>query len=117
LDNQEIIEEIRTYTGLPLGDIVSVFDAFALYVLGSYSENEKIKIPHFGEFYLKFDGDEITSLGREAKVTGFFSPSTELKRMVGQYEDVKQTGEYYNIDLIKKMKKKSKDALEKKIEE
>ena len=36
---------------------------------------------------IRFDGDEITSLGREAKVTGFFTPADELKKLVGQYED------------------------------
>ena len=115
--DQEIIEEIRTYTGLPLGDIVSVFEAFSFYVLGSYSENERIRVPNFGEFFIKFDGDEVTPLGREAKVTGFFTPSDCLKKMIGQYEDAKRTGEYYNIDLIKRMKQRSKDALEHRIEE
>lgn len=115
-EDVDIIEELRTYTGLPLSDIVKVFEGFSFYALSSYSEKEKIKIPYFGSFYLKFEGDEISPKGREAKVTGFFSPHDFLKRIVGQLEDAKESGEYHNIDVIKRLKRDSKDALEKKLD-
>lgn len=115
--DQEIIEELRTLTGYSLSEVTELFEYFALYALTAYSEGEKVSIPFFGDFHLKFDGDEVTDYGREAKVTGFFSPHAYLKKTIGEYEDVKGSGELYNIDIIQRLKKRSKHILDTKLNE
>lgn len=114
--DQEVIEELRTFTGLPLTDIIQVFEYFSLYVLTSYAENEKIKIPFFGEFNLTFNGiNKINT--EETLIEGTFNPHVFLQDTIKEYEKAKDTGEYYNISLIKKIKNKSKKILEKQLEE
>jgi hypothetical protein len=106
--DKEVIEEIRTYTGLGLADIVKVFEWFNLYALTSYSEGEEIRIPYYGKTLLK--------LKEDGELTGFFSPSKFLNDMIKGYEKAKKTGEYYNINLVKKLKNKSNEILEKQME-
>jgi len=87
--NTEIIEELRNISGLSIEQLTTAFKAFSVYTCLSYLGKEKISISFFGNFYLKYDGDELTPKGKEAKVTGFFSPAEDLKRLIGQIEDAK----------------------------
>lgn len=105
--DQEVLEELRIISGLNMEQVTEVLQAFSILVAMNYGEKEKIHIPFFGNFYLKYDGDEVTEEGREAKVTGFFSPHEFLKKVIGQIEDSKNGEDSFsNNPLIEELKKK-----------
>jgi tetrahydromethanopterin S-methyltransferase subunit G len=44
-------------------------------------------------------------MGREATVDAFYSPSDEVKRIIGQLVDIEETFDYTNLDTFKLLKK------------
>lgn len=117
--DQEIIEELRNLSGHSIESITEIFKFFSVYSCLCYINDEKIKIPFFGDFLLKYDGDEITAEGKEAQVTGFFSPHDELKRMVGQTEDAKNRNDkesYSTINVVDYLMNRLEDVIRREIE-
>ena len=99
-NDQHVIEELKTMLpSMPLNQIKDFFIAYQTYVAMAYSSKEQVYIPLFGEFKFNYEGDEETKDGKEAKVTGFFYPHKELRRMIGQIEDAKKSGD--PSDLLK----------------
>lgn len=102
----ETLEEIRILSGLPMEQVRAVFRAFVIYSAMNYSEKEKLHLPYVGNLYVKYLGDEVTDEGREAKVTGFFSPTEVFKKIVGQIEDSRNGEDNFSNNLLIQMLKK-----------
>lgn len=115
-----VIKELRALTGLKEGQIVSVFEALSnMYGVGNYYNNERIHLPLFGTFKLKFEGDEIENGLRKAQVTGFFTLHDSIKKNVGIIEDYKKTGNeklLLELDSFKNIVKDTKLALKNTLE-
>ena len=95
-EEKKVIQEIRALTGLNEKQISSVFLSLSFtYGMGNYFNGEKIVIPYFGEFKLKFEGDEVdeNTGKRKANVTGFFSLNEGIKKNIGIVEDFLKTGD------------------------
>jgi len=115
----KVIEELRKL--LPNYNDEMIMDflvAFHTYTALCYMEGEEVHFPLFGKFLIKYQGDEETSEGRKAKVSGFFSLHEELIRQVGQIEDAKRSGDvadYTKINVVSLyLENKLKKALEEK---
>jgi hypothetical protein len=100
----EIFEELRNISGIPIEQIVSVFNGLLTYATMAYLEKEKVFIPMLGEVFLKYQGEVVEGQQEKANVTGFFIPHDELRKIIGQLEDVKQGSDskkFLEVDIVK----------------
>jgi hypothetical protein len=100
-DDVAVVEELRVLSDLSYEAMSKFFVAFASLVLGNYSEGKKTHFPLLGDFTIKFIKDEISSTGKTAILNVSFSPDLFLRRIVGQFEDSRLTGDFSNSDLVK----------------
>lgn len=107
IQDEDFIREVHLYSGVPEADVLSVFEAVMIKVYMDLKEGKKLYYPYFGEFKVNHDGDELTNMGKEAKVSMFYSLHPQMKRLVGQISDEEKTGITKNdaIDLLMKITK------------
>ena len=88
-EERNTVELIRNLSRQNTSDINDFFKGLMLVTLMNYSEGESTIIPYFGKLKINYQGDEIKSEGRVAKLDVDFTPSPMLVRNLGQLEDVK----------------------------
>lgn len=99
-DNRQI-EELHLISGETLESIHNVMRAFVISFGLAYKENEWVRIPYFGDIFVKYLGDEETDEGNETEVSVLFEPHPSLRRLVGQIEDEEATGDHTRNDAYK----------------
>ena len=85
-------------------------EALLTVVVLNYMEGKPTYIPFLGEIEIEFNGDLITTKGREAQVKVQVTPDDKLKRVVGQIQDNVEN------DIEKMFIQKMRTALQKHIE-
>jgi hypothetical protein len=100
-DDVAVVEELRVLSDLSYEAMSKFFVAFASLVLGNYSEGRATHFPLLGDFKIKFIKDEVSSTGKAAILNVSFSPDMFLRRVIGQLEDSKVSGDFSNSDLVK----------------
>lgn len=116
-DDTEVITKLSLLSGIPVSTIEKLFSTLLLEFSLDYKKNKSIKIPYLGSFLVRYKGDISTLEGREAQVDAFFSPHDQIKRLVGQLNDVEKTKDYTSIDSYSFLSKLLKQDLKTVIEE
>lgn len=104
-EDKKAILQLSLISGIDELKIQEMFESFLILFTLDYSSRKSIRIPLVGNFLIKYRGDEITDKGREATVDAFYSPSTEVKRIIGQLVDIEETFDYTNLDTYKLLKR------------
>jgi len=104
-EDKKAILQLSLISGINEQKIQEVFESFLILFTLDYSARKSIRIPLVGNFLIKYTGEEITSSGREATVDAFYSPSTEVRRIIGQLVDIEETFDYANLDTFKLLKR------------
>ena len=86
-EEKDLIYRIHLLSGKPMSDINEMFESFCLCTVLSCLEKETLQIPMIGEMKVSYDGEEISALGKEAKVTIEMTPNKYLKKVIGQIQD------------------------------
>jgi len=107
-DDEKTIAELSLLTGIPIDTIEKVFLGFQTQFTFKHTTNKSIKIPYIGSFLIRYKYDEVTEDGKEAQVDAFFSPHPQVKRLIGQLNDIKKSGDYTKLDTFAILKKQIK---------
>ena len=86
-EEKDLIYRIHLLSGKPLSDITEMFESFCLCTVLSCLEGEPLQIPMVGEMEVKYSGEDISALGKEAKVEIQVKPNKFLKKVIGQIQD------------------------------
>jgi hypothetical protein len=93
-DDDKTITEISLISGVSVSSVKKVFEALSANIIFEYSKNNhRINIPYTGNIMIKYVDDVDTPKGKEANIDVFFSPHSQLKRIVGQINDIENKGE------------------------
>lgn len=103
--DKKSILQLSLLSGISEIKIQEMFESFLILFTLDYSSRKPIRIPLIGDFLVRYKGDQITDEGREATVDAFFSASDEVKRIIGQLVDIKETCDYSNLDIFKILKR------------
>jgi len=90
-EEKEAMRVLQLTFGRPASEINELFESLGISAILSYVKRESIVIPYIGKLKLKYDGDDLTMKGKEAKLIHEFTPSPFLIRNVGQVEDGTET--------------------------
>jgi hypothetical protein len=104
-EDKKAILQISLISGIDENKIQEVFESFLILFTIDYSSKKSIRIPLLGNFFVRYTGENTTDMGREATVDAFYSPSDEVKRIIGQLVDIEETFDYTNLDTFKLLKK------------
>lgn len=107
-DDEKTITELSLITGIPTETIEKVFLGFQTQFTFKHTKNKSIKIPYIGSFLIRYKYDETTEEGKEAQVDAFFSPHPQVKRLIGQLNDIEKYGDYTKLDTFAILKKQIK---------
>lgn len=105
-EEKDLIYRIHLLSGKSLMDITEMFESFCLCSVLSCLEKENIQIPLIGEMSVIYEGEEITALGKEAKVDINVKPGKYIKKIIGQIKDNQESDIEKSLELkIKKILK------------
>ncbi|NTW90993.1 MAG: hypothetical protein HGA35_03550 [Erysipelotrichaceae bacterium] len=104
-EDKKAILQLSLISGINEQKIQEMFESFLILFTLDYSSRKSIRIPLVGNFLIKYRGEEITDEGREATVDAFYSPSDEVKRIIGQLVDIEETFDYTKLDTFKLLKR------------
>lgn len=103
-DQKRFIDETSAISGIQKEVIREVFEFMLIRWAEQIASNPEklniLEIPFAGKLGIRYDGDDITETGAvAAKVTAFFDPSAQFKRIIGDIIDEKDG---VVIDLLKR---------------
>lgn len=104
-EEKDLIYRIHLLSGKSLSDITEMFESFCLCSVLACLEKESVQIPLIGEMNIKYDGEEISALGKEAKVEISINPNKYIKKVIGQIKDGEES------DIEKSLELKIKNIL------
>ena len=104
-EEKDLIYRVHLLSGKSMSDITEMFESFCLCAVLSCLEDESFHVPMFGEFKVNYDGEEITALGKEAKVSVDVTPNKYLRKVIGQIHDNEES------DIEKSFELKIKNVL------
>jgi len=104
-EDKKAILQISLISGIDEHKIQEVFESFLILFMLDYYSKKSIRIPLLGNFLVRYTGENISDLGREATVDAFYNPSDEVKRIIGQLVDIEETFDYTNLDTFKLLKR------------
>ena len=84
---KDALRNIRLLFGKPANEVHDLFESVGVAAVLSYLKKDCIVIPYIGEIKINYDGDSLTTKGKEAKLNCEFTPSPFLIRNIGQIED------------------------------
>jgi len=104
-EDKRAILQISLISGIDEIKIQEMFESFLILFTLDYSSKKSIRIPLVGNFLIRYTGEDVSVEGREATVDAFYSPSSEVKRIIGQLVDIEETFDYSNLDTFKMLKR------------
>lgn len=105
-EDKQVITELALLSGEDENTVIKIFESYLLYITLNYQNKKNNRIPMIGSFFVRYEKDETTLDGKEAVVTSFFSPSEEIKRIIGQLHDIEETGNCRELDTFQILRKK-----------
>ena len=90
-EEKDALRYIRLLFGKPANEVHDLFESVGIAAVLSYLRKDSIVIPFIGKVKINYDGDDLTSEGRKAKLNCEFVPSQFLIRNIGQIEDETET--------------------------
>lgn len=109
-EDKQVITELALLSGEDENTVIKIFESYLIYITLNYQNKKNNRIPMIGSFYTRYERDENTEEGKEAVITSFFSPSNEIRRIVGQMHDIEESGNCSELDTFQILKRKlSKD--------
>jgi len=96
-EEKDALRYIRLLFGKPANEVHDLFESVGIAAVLSYLKKQDIVIPYIGKIKIIYDGDNLTSKGKEAKLQCEFYPSHFMKRNIGQIEDEADTTEVEKI--------------------
>lgn len=105
-DDKQVITELALLSGLDENKVIQLFEAYLIYFSINYPEKKSNRIPLLGNFFIRYKEDKETENGKEAILDSFFSPSDQIRRLVGQLHDIEHSGNYTELDTFKILKQK-----------
>lgn len=111
LDEHEksLIEEISTISEYTEHNVRNVLEFSFYRQMEQLLEGEAISLPFIGKVKLAYEGDITLSNEREAIVTAQFTPSSLMKRIMGDIADGEADTLFYLLE--KKFKRSLQDKL------
>jgi hypothetical protein len=91
LEEKNAMRVMQLIFGRPANEINELFESIGISAVLSYVKNKSIVIPYIGKITISYEGDALTSKGKEAKLKHEFIPSPFLVRNIGQIEDDEDT--------------------------
>ena len=104
-DDLTVVHSLSLLSGVDENDIQKVFEAFLLEFSFACTNNKPAHIPFIGNILVRYKEDIITNEGKEAVVDAFYAPHDEVKRLVGQLQDIADTNDFTQFDGFSIMKK------------
>lgn len=98
-EEKDLIYRVHLLSGKSLTDITDMFESFCLCAVLSYLEEESLNIPLIGKMDITYEGEEITALGKEAKVNISIEANKFLKKVIGQIKDGSETDLEKSLEL------------------
>ncbi len=86
-EEKDLIYRVHLLSGKSMSDVNEMFESFCLCAVLSCLEKESIQIPMIGEMKVSYEGEEISALGKEAKVSIDVTPNKYFKKVIGQSKD------------------------------
>jgi len=86
-EEKDLIYRIHLLSGKPLSDVNDMFESFCLCAVLACLEKEPLQVPMIGEMNVIYNGEDISALGKEAKVEISVTPNKFLKKVIGQVQD------------------------------
>ena len=86
-EEKDLIYRIHLLSGKPLSDVTDMFEAFCLCTVLACLENEPIRLPLVGDVNVTYEGETISALGKEAKLSLSVVPGKYLTKVMGQIHD------------------------------
>lgn len=109
-EDKQVITELALLSGEDENTVIKIFESYLIYITLNYQNKKNNRIPMIGSFYTRYERDENTEEGKEAVITSFFSPSNEIRRIVGQMHDIEESRNCSELDTFQILKRKlSKD--------
>jgi len=105
-EDKQVITELALLSGEDENTVIKIFESYLIYITLNYQNKKNNRIPIIGSFYTRYERDENTEEGKEAVITSFFSPSDEIKRIIGQLHDIEKTGNCKELDTFQILRKK-----------
>lgn len=90
-EGKDTIEKLHLISGLPIKDTRSFFESLIILMMLDYMEGHDTYLPHIGKFYYKYEGDDITNKGKEARVKLEYEPDKNLLNIIGTAIDGNET--------------------------
>lgn len=104
-EEKDLVYRVHLLSGKSMADISEMFESFCICMVLSCLEEEDLCIPMIGSMSVKYDGEEISAIGKEAKVNINVNPSKFLKKVIGQIKDGEES------DIEKSLENKVKSIL------
>lgn len=104
-EEKDLIYRVHLLSGKSMSDVNEMFESFCLCAVLACLENESIQIPMIGEMKVSYEGEEISALGKEAKVSIDVIPNKYFKKVIGQSKDGEES------DIEKAFESKIKNIL------
>ena len=104
-EEKDLIYRVHLLSGKSMSDITEMFESFCLCTVLSCLENESVHIPMLGELKMSYDGEDISALGKEARVSIEVTPNKYIKKVIGQIHDNEES------DIEKSFELKIKNVL------
>ena len=103
-DQKRFVDETSALSGIQKEVIREVFEFMLIRWAEQIAQTPKkmniLEIPFAGKIGIKYEGDDVESSGAvSTRVTSFFDPSPQFKKLIGDIEDEKDG---VVIDLLKK---------------
>lgn len=102
--DNHLIEELHLISGENLETVHRVMRAFVIAFTMQYKEGEPIRVPYFGDFYVKYDRNEET-------YELDFEPHQVLKRLVKQIHDEEVSANHTQNDAYRLLMSEIKESL------
>lgn len=90
-DGKDTIEKLHLISGLPLKDTRTFFESLITLMMLDYMEGHDTYLPHIGRFYYKYEGDDVTNKGKEARVKLEYEADKNLLNIIGTAIDGEET--------------------------
>ena len=84
---KDLIYRVHLLSGKSMSDVTDMFEAFCLCSVLSCLEKESISIPMIGDMNITYDGEDISAIGKEAKVSINVVANKYLRKVIGQIHD------------------------------
>ena len=90
-EEKEAMRVLQLIFGRPANEITELFESIGISAILSYVKGDTIVIPYIGKIKIIYEGDTVTSKGKEAKLKHEFTPSPFLVRNIGLVKDGAET--------------------------